>query len=416
MFCTLSAVILALLLLTSLTAHNITAPENLGQLFTLTGGLFILIFTLINSIVLLPLQKAEKNTTPRIIDLFKKDIRIFYINIYLLIFSLLNFLCAYTFISWQANQNALIAIWIVLLGIAADLLHHFFKRTLSYLNPFNFINILSEKAKKSILAERDTELCQWIDALTEIASKAIDRSSIALSSDAINEMQSIAKNFMESCKSIGHLGPETQAENSKKVAEEALGRDADEVSFLLFYISQRLEFIYDKALKEKLEPVCSTIISTLGKLAVFSAKFDLSLTSYPIHFIGKLTKHAQEKNFPEIGVKATLTLLEVGKIIINEVDFTYANLKEPFLSLITYLNEIAKTAFQQDKTLNISVLTQPLRDLKELLQTGKAAQHQDTPSIIVSIDRALSEFDALDMIMKTMPPLSEVTGQFTNPK
>lgn len=52
---------------------------------------------------------------------------------------------------------------------------------------------------------------------------------------------------------------------------------------------------------------------------------------------------------PEIGVKASLTLLEVSKSIIEEVDYTYADLKDPFFSIINGLEEIARDTFYMIK-------------------------------------------------------------------
>ena len=103
------------------------------------------------------------------------------------------------------------------------------------------------------------------------------------------------------------------------------------VSFTLFYLFQRLEMINEKAVEKHLEPISSTVITSLGKIALYSAKYDISLASYPLLFLGKCAKRAQEKGLPEVGVKASLTLQEVGKSIPQEVDVKYLELQDTYL-------------------------------------------------------------------------------------
>ena len=410
MICTIVSIVLALILVFAEKSGEVAVPANAGLIFIITGFAFILIPALVQIISLVPLQKAEKTITPRLFDLVKKDRLFLFSTIALFLFALVNFFFAYDPTPVHHDVTILFSIWLVLLGISLDLFLFIIKRISSYLNPYSIIQFFTQEAKKSIQAEEDTQLCLWIDDLTEIASKAIDEHSISLCSNVLDQMPAIAQFFMESAKSIGHIGPAAEKAQNKVDAETALGKDADEVSFVLFYIFQRLEYINDKALKYKLEPICSEIISVLGKITVSAAKFDLTLVGYPVHYIGKLATQAENEGFPEIGVKATFTLLEVSKTILNEVDYTYADLKDPFLSIITHLEDIAKAAFKRDKKTNIKVLMQPFRDLKELFSSEKAAAHQDAPVIIPNIDRVIGEFETLEAVMKTLPPMDQITG------
>jgi hypothetical protein len=207
---------------------------------------------------------------------------------------------------------------------------------------------------------------------------------------------------MESCKSIGHLSVKDKDQTTK---DTDLGKDADEINYILFYLLERLNFIYEQALKEKLEGVCSHMVSVLGKITISSAKFDLSLASTPIFFIGQIANKSLEQGSQEIADKATFTLMEISKVILNEIDFTYFDLKDPFFSIITQLDIIGKATFKRDKSINIKILIQPFLDLKELFKSEKASKHQDCNAIVGNINRILGEYEALDMIMRTIPPL-----------
>lgn len=401
---TLLGIILALLLNVYVAPEAFLAFQAGFPLFIAAGCLFLFMVVFINILIFIPLQTAEGELTPRIIELFRLDKPILFINSSLLLFSFISFLYALNIpFYFNIKPPILYGIWIVLLGFSLDLLFLYIRRSITYFNPFSVIRRFTQEAHKSTVAARDEELCQWIDAQTEIATKTIGRNGTALCQEAIGEMQMIARNFMESCKSIGHIHSD---EKNTQDPEIALGRDADEVGYILFYILQRLEFINNLALKKKQEPICNTIIATLSKITLYAAKFDLSLVSYPVHYIGKAALQAQEHDLTEIPIKASMALLEVSRTILAEVDYTYLDLKDPFLSIINSLEEISKAIFKKDKNISLKILMQPFVDLKELFSSEKVAGHQDTSVIIASINRILGEYEALETVMKTMPGLT----------
>jgi hypothetical protein len=143
----------------------------------------------------------------------------------------------------------------------------------------------------------------------------------------------------------------------------------------------------------------------MSKMVVYSAKYDMTMTSHPLYFINKFIKEAQNAHMPDISIKVSLALVEVARVIGTELDITYVNIQETFFSIISQLEEIAKESFRHDKSTSIKILKQPFRDLKELFNTEKLAKHQDAPVIVADIDRVLGEFDALELVMKTIPPI-----------
>lgn len=402
---TIIGIIIAFLLTFHVPPETFPSIHSAAPLFISTGCLFLLISVLMNIYIFFPLQSAESMLTPRVIELFRRDIQIIAITGGLLFFSLISFIYALDLPLFHGiNPQLLYGVWIVLLGLSFDLFFLYFRRILGYFNPYKVVRQFTQEAQKSTLAEKDEELCQWVDALTEVATKTINRSASALCQEAIGEMQIIVQHYMDTVKTIGHTTTTKDEPNQNN--EIALGRDADQVSYILFYVLQRLEFINQEALTKHLEPICSSIITTLSKIAVYAAKFDLSLVSYPVHFMGRAALKAEENDLTEIPVKTILALLEVSKTILREVDFTYLDLKDPFLSIVSNLEDVTKAMFKKDKEMNIKILVQPFIDLKELFKEEKVAAHQDTPVILNNINRVLGEYEALDTIMKTMPPIA----------
>lgn len=205
--------------------------------------------------------------------------------------------------------------------------------------------------------------------------------------------------FYASSKSISRANVDVEVE--KQTGQ-------DEASYTLFYLLQRLELINDKALRNRLETICREMIMALGKIIVYGAELDLSLVSFPTHFLVKFGLKAQQHHFNEVAELTTSTLTEISKSIVNNVNLTYAELVDSFHSIINGLVSLAKGEFQQNKFANIKVLTQPLVDLKELMNNPKIANHRDAPAIRLEIDRALSEFQMLEQVMRALPPIPEM--------
>lgn len=102
---------------------------------------------------------------------------------------------------------------------------------------------------------------------------------------------------------------------------------------------------------------------------------------------------------------ASCVLSEVANQLLTEIDVTYLELQDPFLSIINGLEIIAKGEFQRNKSINIAILEQPFKELKTLFEQGKVKDHPDTPVIMQNINRVLGEFDALRLVMATRPPI-----------
>ena len=345
------------------------------------------------------LSRAEQTTTPRLVELYYKDRKLHYLQGWFAFFVLASFGIAFELVMVAKLPPSIpIAIWIFFMGSSLDLLHYLNSHITNYFNPNAVVKLFAEKAKSSIRNDKESQLLEWIDALGELGHRGIEKSNLSLCTAILDEMPPIAKTFLDSSKSIGHINVDVKEKDN-----------FDNVSYTLFFILQRLEFINDQALDKNYETVCSAMISCVGKIAVHASKCDLTLVTYPIHTIGKIAKEAQNQNMPEVGVKASLTLIEIARVIITEVDITYLEIKDAFLSLINNLEEITKNTFIKDKTINIKILIEPFRDLKILFSTDKAATHQDTPIILQNVDRVIGEYESLELIMKTIPPLPKIS-------
>lgn len=358
--------------------------------------LFFILHMVLQASFITPLAQAEKSSTPRIIDLYRKDRTFKFSHLFFTLFPLVSYLFLLAALFTNGSDQYFVAVWIVLFGIAIDLLRHSIGHFLKYLNPFSVVSMFTKTAKSDVQEDREMELCDSIDALSELATKSLETSGTGLPIKALDEMQIIARNFFNSVKSIAH--------RTKDPESEKMGI-SDRISYTLFFLLQRLEHIETKALEKNLEPVCSSVITTLGKIAIHAAKFDVSLCGYPIHVLGRCAEKAQMNGMSDVAAKAVITLVEVAKAIIQEIDVTYLELKEPFAILITEMHNLTKEAFRQNKEMDIELFRQPFRQVKELFTTERMATHQDTPEILARLDQVIAEWDALELVLKTIPPI-----------
>lgn len=409
MFMTLFALIIALFMGFLSPTHLMIDPSQLF-VFLLTGGITLLILTFfVNTFILIPMEQLEQKLIPNLINLLGRDFILHWERIFLLVFSLLSFIGAVIISSLALHhQHWFFLGWIVAFGLALDVLRDNWHRLLNFLNPSYLLHQMTHKARKAIQNDQDDLFWDNLDGIAEVGLRSVENSRSALGTQALQSFPSIMNIFFTSAKSISHIHHDRMFEKEQ---------EEDEASYTIFYLLQRLELINDKALQHRLETVCRQMIMSMGKIIVYSAQYDLSLVSFPTHFLTKFGLKAQQHHFDEVAVLTTSTLLEIGKTIVTEIDITYAELQEPFRSIINGLDALAKATFKKNKTINIKTLIQPFIDLRTLFQSEKMTKHHDTPAILAEIDRVLEEFSVLEQVMQVIPPLSEtdLTESSENP-
>jgi hypothetical protein len=374
-----------------------TLLPYLAVMMVTVGTAILILVPLISTLFTIPFQRTEQNLTPRLLESITHDKPLAWGNILLLFFPFLSYLCVIALLLFDMGHKvSLIAAWVLFLGISLDLLRAIIKRSISYMDPSKVVERFVLNAKESIRTNRDADTWQWMDALSDMAMKAIEKHSFTLLTQSLNALLRIFQIFLESCKSISHPSQDT-------ATESATGRD--EVSYTVFSVTNRLEMIYNKALDRHLEPFCSQALALLGKMTLSAAKLDLSLGTFPIQILGKLSTRAQEHHLEDVAIKASGILIEIAKSILSSIDVTYREIKDLFIAITNSLDNIAKMTFRKDKTISIPIIVEPLQTFLLLMQSEKLTNHPDTPLIIANIKRVLDEFMTLEQVLRTMPPI-----------
>ncbi len=340
-----------------------------------------------------PALRGEQKSSPTLISLIGHDLYLKLATIALLLLGLLP---------WIVLGSESPFLQIILTGIGLDLIRLSCNRFFSHLNPFKIVSFLKQQALSSIEKDQDQKLCEQLDALTEIGLKAIQQHNSALLNRTVDALESIGERFLAAEKSFSH-----PTQNAALQAEGV----KDTLSFVLIYLLQNLETLFRHAAEKKMDFALGNLITTLTKLASYSTKIDLTLTTLPLHYVGKLAEEAQAKGQADVGVRATLGLLEVAKKISQLKDLAYLDIKPSLITLIIILDRLAKGAFKLDKTSSIQILTQPFVQLRALIAQSPLKDHQDRKAVEQKIDQIMAEFEALDTLLKTMPPLPTLSRE-----
>lgn len=382
-------------------------PEGIAALMLLGGALILFLTSLSQSLNLVPLTNLEQKLVPNLIELYRRDHRLGLGRFWLYLFAFLSFATAVLLFATDfPYKQWLLPFWIGAFGISLDVLKGSWQSMLRFLNPYYLVDMFENDAKKAIKNEKDAVLWSSIDSLSEMALRSVEKSKIALCNQTLQTFPPIIQAFFASSKSISRVNLDQQT-------EKETGRD--EASYTIFYLLQNLELVNDRALQYRLETVCRQMVRILGKIIIASAKFDLSMVSFPTHFLSKFGLKAQQHHFAEVADLTTSTLLEIARTILSEIDVTYAELQEPFRAILNGLDAIAKGSFKKDKNTSIQVLIQPFKEIKALFDTEKMDNHPDTPVILNEIERITDEFTALEQVMRAIPAIPEMNEPETPP-
>lgn len=365
----------------------------------LTGGTIIFLATSFLHIFLLtPLSTLERKLIPRLMRHVAKDFRLRVSRFVLFVFVLISFFCValVSRVEPAYVQDWFFVIWMVLFGVALDVFRDSLKRFTHLLSTDYLVRQRVNEAIGAIRSGRTESLLSDIDDLSVIATTGVEKSQLSLSSLVLQNFPSILKAHFESVRSIGQ--PQEQ--------EMQKPENGDETSFVLFYLLQRLELINDKALKERQETICRQMVMVLGKIIQSAAQLDLSMVSFPTHFLTKFGLKSQQHYFDEVGQLTESTLLEVARSILTEINITYAELIEPFKSIINGLAALTRAEFKKRKETNISVLIDPFKHLRQMFQNEKVIRHRDTPAILQLIDGCIEEFSVLQQGLQSLPSIA----------
>ncbi len=397
MYITIISILVALLFgLTTSTVPLENMPLVEGMVVAIVGSFFLLISALVKSLIWPTLATIEAETIPRSQELFLKDRPIYAYRLYIFIFSLYCYFIVFT-TTWGSNLavvHYLIVFWIVLFGLACDALRLYIQRMMHYSHHIFLLDKVVHECLHAVATGRETEAYEWIDNIIEAATKSMRKGSFHTASYALEQALAIVEGYVPAFQRSLRSHPIATIETSL----------LDHVNSLCIYLAKRLQWVFEEALDEKMDPVAEDIISIYGKISLHFARYNPSLAHVPLQFIEKCAQYALVTNHDEIASRAAITLSELVKNYITLSKEKEESYRELVMITFSHLEEITDAIFKKNREINPALLMQPFAEVAELVGSEQYQAFLDREAILEALKRILTKFNALDIIMTITGP------------
>jgi len=344
-FLLLSLIFIILFFYSDITIENYSFSNILITLASIAGTILALVFTL----SLIPIQNAASMWSFSVLKIYKKD-RVSY-RTFLLFGLAISFFILLSIFEDCINDNFLILILFLLMGILLDSLKFYYKHVVSLMDPQSILEKIKIQAFKTIdniddtakivaknqyfLQEEKTDILKleaqgystnplypqsiryWFNDLAEIYQKSLNRNDLIVAKATLYTMVEILKYFLLKRKNnityhsiFTGLLPVKEADVSKEIINPMC-----EILKDLFLISS----------KSSTENMALEVMETYKSIAISLSEVDIKLTKIPISYAKECNKYAQSIGSVEIPFQSTQIIFEAhNKIrvenIYDEVD------------------------------------------------------------------------------------------------
>ena len=370
----------------------LNAATSLGFLSVIAlvaGALFFLMTPLIKGMTMLPLQAASVESSSKALHFARRDMKLNFLTLVWISFALFSFFVAAFSSDW------LFIIWVIWLGLSIDAIYLYTRFATGYADPYQLVQIFLSKGKKYFGSKHHQELCSVIDGIGEISLKALYQRSIPLTIEGVSTLDRLADSYLEV------KGQEASQQGMK-----------EQVNYTLGFLLHRMQLIFDQAAEDRLEVVANQIILSLSKLTMSVARFDMELTSLPLHFLESFFQTAKDYELKEVSINSSIIMLETAKSLLADPELRERQIGTFMFAVIEQMERFAKGMFREDKNTPISLLTDPFRELK-LLVESQLPPFPDSAAIARDLDRVLISFQALESVLKSVP---NIPGYSENPE
>jgi hypothetical protein len=251
-------------------------------------------------------------------------------------------------------------------------------------DPFHLLAGYQNEAKKCIAQNNEPELCDWIEAIHEINYKAVRNANVSLASAGIETQLLIGKQFLSESNTL----------------------DLPRIGYVLHFLYERLKSLFELCLRENHESLCVQVNTTFGKLALHAMGTHPHFAGAALVTAGNLAEKAVRGGAKDVAIKTSLMLIELCHTVANEAPLDDKDLGDAMVEVVKTLETISKELYRQDKSIPLEVIRAPFLQLKTALASSPNANH---PTVVLSlheVDRVLAEYQELELILKTIPPIT----------
>ena len=296
----------------------------------------------------------------------------------------------------HTKHLALITGWILFFGVSFDVLRAYLRRLFNYTRYSFIIERLTKALRRAIRNDEESKAMEWIGVTIDSVLKAMQNGKISHVSKSFTSMHQLIETYVKELSRLASLAPPQP--------ESVAPSFSDKVNFLCIYVCDRLEWLYENAIRLHAHPVAEEVISELGKLAIFFSRHSTRVANIPLSYITKCAMYAKNE---DALVRASLILSQMCKEIVLLSKEKNESFRELFLTTLLSMEALVKTLYKQNKDINPVLLMQPFAEVGQFLGNEALKDIHDRQEILQEIRRILAQFQSLAHIVQN---LEEVTG------
>lgn len=330
--------------------------------------------------------------------LYMKDILLRSAFIYLFVFLLYSL-----YMTFGATHALSFYIWLIGFGVGFDALRFYYNRSFNYTYAPFLIQRLAQDLESAVKNNDEAKAFEYLEVVIDACAKATHKRQIRFATTSLNAVQTLIESYVQEASLRGvRLQPDEQKSGLTFL---------DKVNSLCIFVSERLIWVFDEAIKENADPIAENIISELGKMSVFFARHSPLVAGIPLSFLSKCADIAQEKKHDGLLIRIALTLSETTKLLLAYTKERNESFRDLIITAIATLEQIVKLIFKQSQEINVALLMQPFAEIGEFIGRDDMRSFPDRDEVIKEIRRILTEFQALQVVTKNIETMAPALGE-----
>ncbi|MBS0634845.1 MAG: hypothetical protein JSR37_05225 [Verrucomicrobia bacterium] len=286
---------------------------------------------------------------------------------------------------------------VVAFGIGFDLLYALIKRLFSFTQMPFLIDMAAHDLEKS----EESKVYEYLEVVVDATAKAINKGQTFRASTSLKAIQTLIEGYV---RQVAQAGMRNPGQNGGLTF-------LDKVNSLAIFVSERLLWLFERAIKAGMQPACENIISELGRMSVFFARYNADVAAIPVAFLDKCAAVAKTHEQTDLLIRIALTLSETTKQLLAYSKEKNESFRDLIMTSLVTLEQNVKTIWRQNREANVVLLMQPFAEIGEFIGSDQMKTFPDRDEVIKQIRRVLTEFQALQVVTKNVETMAPHVGE-----
>ncbi len=358
-----------------------------------TGLLLLAVAFLVAASMRKSVLRAQMKVMGCAQELFAKDSMLHASLFYMFAFSLFSLYITFA----AAPFPVLFYLWVVGFGVAFHALRFYLRRSFQYTSAPFLVKMMAVDLEKSVKNKDEAKAFEWLEVAIDACAKSIDKRQIRPASTSLQAVQVLVETYVK----------EVASANMMQTPQNGSGLTfLDKVNSLCIFVSERLMWVFEAAVDERMQPIAENIISEFGKLSVFFARHNPDVASIPLSFLEKCARVAKNAEQSDLIIRISLTLCETSKQLLAYTKDRNESFRDLVMISLGTLEQVVKMIFKQNRDVNVVLLMQPFAEIAEFIGSDQMTAFPDREEVIKEIRRVLTEFQALQVVTKNVETIA----------